>query len=77
MAGYTLREAGGKLCIDGEPPCAPCQHLRPFRDIVIVHEPLSPNPGIEIPVPFGMNGLKNVLFLIEQWRLEQAEALGR
>jgi hypothetical protein len=79
MPSYTLREVDGKLHIDGHAycpgsGCTASESPRCFEDIVIVHDPLSPNPGIQIPTPFGMAGLRSVLNLIEHWRIEQAEA---
>lgn len=39
-----------------------------FRNIMTVNKPLSQNPGIEIPRPFGLRGLKQAFALIEAER---------
>jgi len=59
-----LRIEANHWAIDSEGNCG-----KPFRDSVVVMEPLSKNPGIQIPhVAFGLRGLKQAIELIEQER---------
>jgi hypothetical protein len=59
-----LRMETNHWAIDSEGNCG-----MPFRDSVIVLEPLSKNPCIQIPhVAFGLRGLKQAIEFIEQER---------
>lgn len=39
-----------------------------FKNVMIVKEPLSQNPGIEVPRAFGLRGMKQAIALIEAER---------
>jgi hypothetical protein len=60
----TLRIESDHWAIDSEGSCG-----KPFTDSVIVLEPMSRNPGIQIPhTAFGLRGLKQAIELIEDKR---------
>jgi hypothetical protein len=63
----SYSESDGKIFVTGTMPCG-----KTF-DLATIHEPNSPNPGLEVPKPTGIRAIKQIIEHLEGAK----EALGQ